>query len=141
MCVYFLALWLMEVKAIGNMFGLFSTLPYRKGEVVLTIQGEIMDHPLRTSIQIAENVHVDVAAPAKFINHSCAPNTKVEGRNMVALTNISAADEITFDYQSTEDELSAPFVCRDCGEMVKGKRFRGERLCNAVSAHKILETH
>ena len=122
------------------MLGLFSSSFYNKGELILKIRGKIIDHPSRTSIQIGPNRHVDVEAPAKFINHSCRPNTKIEGENIVALKKIAPGEEITFDYQSNEVELSASFICRECGQWVKGKKFRRENVCLPQVDHKIMET-
>jgi SET domain-containing protein len=48
------------------------------------------------------------ANPAGFLNHSCAPNCAAERRDngiwMVALRNIKAGEEITFNYGYTLDE-------------------------------------
>ncbi len=100
------------------MLGLFSSSFYDKGEAVLKITGKIIERPCRTSIQIGPNKHVDVGTPAKFINHSCHPNTKIDGEIIFALNQIFPGDEITFDYQSNEEEISASFICRECGQWV-----------------------
>jgi D-alanine-D-alanine ligase len=47
-------------------------------------------------------------------NHSCAPNTAMDGLNMVALRAIAAGEELTLDYAELLDEESEPFECR-CG--------------------------
>ncbi|MBK7559349.1 MAG: SET domain-containing protein-lysine N-methyltransferase [Chitinophagaceae bacterium] len=47
-------------------------------------------------------------------NHSCDPNTKYEGLNVVALRNISKGEELTLNYASFLDEHMEPFNCR-CG--------------------------
>lgn len=130
----------MEIKNSGKMLGLFSSLFYSKGNAVLKITGKIIDHPLRTSIQIAPNKHIDVAAPAKFINHSCCPNTKIEGDEIIAVKEIFPGDEVTFDYQAGEYELSHPFICRECGQWVKGMKYKGENVCLPRIDRKIVET-
>ena len=122
------------------MLGLFSSSFYGKGEVVLKIRGPLLDHPVQSSIQIGPNKHVEVDAPAKFINHSCMPNTKVENEQIVAIKKISPGDEITFDYQGSEYELAVPFVCRDCGQWVKGMKYKGENVCLQAMQQKIMET-
>jgi len=113
----------MEVKAIGEMYGLFSSSRYEKGDVVLYIEGEIVEKPSRTTVQIAPDTHVDVGFPAKFINHSCDPNCEVVNRELVAVKIIEKGDEITFNYQNSEDVLAHPFVCNDCGKWIRGRKF------------------
>ena len=130
----------MEIKQSGKMLGLFSSSFYDKGDVVLKISGPLLDHPEQTSIQIGPNKHVDVDAPAKFINHSCKPNTKIDGEQIVAIQKIHPGEEIFFDYQSSEYELAASFICRECGQWVKGMKFKHENVCLQAEEHKIMET-
>lgn len=113
----------MEIKAIDQMYGLFSTSLYEVGDVVLSIEGEIIDKPSRTTIQIVPNKHVDVDAPAKFINHSCNANCEVRGMELIAIKKINIGDEITFNYQNSEDILANPFICNDCGKWIRGRKF------------------
>lgn len=47
-------------------------------------------------------------------NHSCDPNTRYEGLNVVALRNISKGEELTLNYANFLDEHMEPFDCR-CG--------------------------
>ena len=113
----------MEVKAIGEMFGLFSTCSIAPGERVLKIEGHIVSQPSRTTIQIGPSIHVEVESPGKFINHSCSPNCKVENSELIAIKSIARGEEITFNYQESEDILAHPFICKDCDKWVKGKKF------------------
>ncbi len=47
-------------------------------------------------------------------NHSCEPNTKYEGLNVLALPAISKGEELTLDYASYCDENMEAFTCH-CG--------------------------
>ena len=47
-------------------------------------------------------------------NHSCDPNTRYEGLNVVATRNIARGEELTLNYASFLDEHMEPFECR-CG--------------------------
>jgi len=47
-------------------------------------------------------------------NHSCSPNTRYDGLNVVATEDIAAGDELTLDYASFLDEHMEPFTCH-CG--------------------------
>lgn len=51
---------------------------------------------------------------SELFNHSCAPNTGVKGQILlVARRGIAEGEELTFDYETTEDQPGA-FDCR-CG--------------------------
>ena len=42
------------------------------------------------------------------------------GRDLVAITSISAGDEITFDYNTNEWAMATPFKCMETGRFVSG---------------------
>lgn len=104
------------------------------GEVVLEICGMLVDRADRYSVQIGEQLHVKPPADLsphdddpryrwRFLNHSCRPNAAVRGTLLMAIAPIGAADEVTFDYNTTELEIACPFECRcgHCGgEMIRG---------------------
>ena len=111
-------------KAIvsSNKFGrcVLAGAPIRKGEVVAEFDGitlprqefselyasdpvrfeEIRDH----AIQIAEDVWRDSDGIARYLNHSCEPNCGIRGvSTLVAMRDINAGEEMTWDYEMTED--------------------------------------
>ncbi len=47
-------------------------------------------------------------------NHSCDPNTRFDGLNVLAIKSISKGEELTLDYAEFLDENMEPFQCR-CG--------------------------
>jgi D-alanine-D-alanine ligase len=47
-------------------------------------------------------------------NHSCDPNTRYRGLDVVALRDIAAGEELTFDYADCYNEAITPFACK-CG--------------------------
>ncbi|MBK8954902.1 MAG: SET domain-containing protein-lysine N-methyltransferase [Saprospiraceae bacterium] len=49
-------------------------------------------------------------------NHSCVPNTKFEGLNVVALREISKDEELTLDYALFMHPDLEPFACQ-CGQL------------------------
>jgi hypothetical protein len=93
-------------------------------EIVLKIEGIIKSLPNKYTIQVGTNKHIescssdhaDIRSTWRFINHSCKPNCSVDisGMNVIALRNIQTGEEITFDYNTTESEIVAPFLC-NCG--------------------------
>jgi hypothetical protein len=63
--------------------------------------------------------------PWQFLNHSCEPNVRVQGRDLVAARAIKAYEELSFDYETTEWDMASPFTCR-CGAC-DGRTVRGFR--------------
>ena len=99
---------LVITKETSKGTGVFANCHFAKGEIVV-IGRALKVVPSRTiySLQMDFDVHIDIDAPAKLINHSCSPNTGVRnnqlgGYDFVALTNIASGEEITFDYETTE---------------------------------------
>lgn len=95
----------------------YSRFFFASGELVYKVRGEATPERTRHTIEIGPGEHV-YDAYAQYINHSFAPNLKLEGRDMLALQDISAGDELTFNYLDTESEIASPFVCHDTGKPV-----------------------
>ena len=107
------------------------------GEVILEIYGVFVDRPSKYTVQVEDNLHVELPGvegstqepdlhPWRFLNHSCDPNAALVGLKLVALRPIRQWDEVTFDYNTTEFEMSTPFACQ-CGHcdgtMIRGFKF------------------
>jgi hypothetical protein len=104
--------------------GCFASRPIKKGERIMLFKG-----PKITYAQTKTPFHRDhyfQVGPNSFegktpnrrrpVNHSCNPNSKIIGREMLtAIHNIRKGEEITFDYSTTMYNDSATFRCR-CGE-------------------------
>jgi len=95
--------------------GVFTTRDFKRGETVV-IGKCISQSSERTiyTIQTDHDVHVMMDEPAVRINHSYAPNTGVRNNqwgayDFVALEDIASGTEIFFDYETTEDDLTADF--------------------------------
>jgi hypothetical protein len=95
----------------------YARFSFASGELVYTVRGEATAERCRSSIEIAPGEHV-VDPYAQYVNHSFAPNLRLEGRQMFALRDIAIGDELTFNYLETESEIAAPFVCHDTGKPV-----------------------
>ncbi len=105
-----------EIRPAGEKGrGVFALRPFQKGETVV-VGRRVGVYPQRTiySIQVDWDVHVEMDEPAIRINHSDTPTTGVQDNawgafNFVALRDIAAGEEITFDYETTESELTEAF--------------------------------
>lgn len=93
--------------------GVFATATIRPGAVILEIDdSRVVDdqHPLREEMGenpdhrdwLPDGSAVLMQQPERYINHSCEPNAFVYSvrrkRFVVALRNIAAGQEITYDY-------------------------------------------
>ena len=135
-----------EVKKVAKGYmGLYATQTIKKGTVVLWLSenSNYFKEPTRTSIQV-RNLHLE-HYEGGCINHSCTPNAKVLGVMigldmsthfvpflafaesskinpvLMAGEDILAGEEITFDYETTEEELAEPFQCNCHGRWIRGK--------------------
>lgn len=120
----------------GGEFRVVAMRAVAAGEVLLTIEGEVVARPSRTSVQVSEREHVDVPAtwtleevlaraPWRFLNHACEPSAWVRGREVVALRPLAPFEEVTFDYATTEASMATPFRCRCGAPSCGGREIRG----------------
>jgi hypothetical protein len=96
--------------------GLFAGRAFRRCETVLVIRGRLVHYSLlwkregsafsANCIRFGPESYLDPGdGPARYLNHSCAPNTAVTKRSnrlcLVATRRISKGEEIVFDYSTT----------------------------------------
>ena len=130
---------LVRVEEIGGEAALVATGHIDAGGLILVAAGIMLHAPTRTSVQQGPGRHHDVPPgtdadtrsrvyPWFALNHSCEPNAYWVLDDLRAHRAIEAGDLVTFDYETTEDELSTPFRCA-CNspacrrEVVRGYRF------------------
>ena len=109
----------MEVKrnVTLNEDGLFATKKYMKDEVVFVLSGIEYSSPTRETIYVGNNKHI-YDKNGIYMNHSFNPSTFIDNINVVALHEINAGDELTFDYNINEINMAAPFMAN--GVLVSG---------------------
>ncbi len=101
-----------ETKKTGE--GLFASENIKRGEVVADFSGgkvykakKASDLPKEVTdyaIQFGENEWIDTPEEGRFLNHSCEPNGGIKGKfQIIAMRDIKAGEELTFDYEMTED--------------------------------------
>ena len=103
--------------------GVFAGRAIRRGETILLFAGALIDFAETKrrgprecmAIQVGPDLYIDTQPPGVFANHSCAPNAGIRhDRELVALRNIAAGEEIRYDYSTTMDEKSFTMQCH-CG--------------------------
>jgi len=101
--------------------GVFSTMNFKCGDVLFRMTGQLIKSPTRTSVQIGDNLHIEDAL-AGFVNHSCAPNARIDRHThcFIAMQDIAVDDEVMFDYNANEDCMASPFVCECCQKNIAG---------------------
>ena len=121
-----------KIVEINGMKGVITTIDADAGDIVYEFRGEKILRPTRTSVQIgSRHIEEDVIA---YVNHSCTPNVNVEDMRyndwnmfgtyaLISIRDIAAGEELTFDYNSTEDEVAHPFECSCHGTLIRGKNY------------------
>ena len=125
------------VARSGGEFRLVTVQAVASGAVVFRLEGDETPTPTRYSVQIGKDLHIDLGSeregaevldryPWRFMNHHCEPSTAICGRDVVALRALSALDDVTFHYNTTEEDMAEPFLCR-CGSLRCEGSIRGAR--------------
>ncbi len=112
--------------------GVFTNKSFNRGDAVFIMKGKQKKFKIRTE---SDSRKFDSLAPdvanwigidkdtwvnpqdgfSTVLNHSCNPNVGIKGRvTFVALRDILAGEELTFDYSITEDDVYWKFKCH-CG--------------------------
>jgi hypothetical protein len=107
---------LVEIKEIENRFnGLFASKDIDVGKIILVLSGNYFNEPTRTSIQIGSR-HIE-HYEGGYMNHHCEPSAEIVVNSrphaaqgtieplVVAKRNIKEGEEITFNYETTEDNM------------------------------------
>jgi SET domain-containing protein len=125
--------------------GCYTTVPIRKGTAIVEYTGPritVEEADARYSARpetylfgLSDGKHViDGDGIAAFVNHCCDPNCEpeeVDGRIwIVALRDIAAGEELTYDYNLYDGEGDAPCFCG-------AKNCRG----SLYSAEELRQTH
>jgi SET domain-containing protein len=97
-----------EVRKSRSGSGVFAVRQFLPGELVIEIKGQLL--PIKHYdgstfvMELDRKWYLEPTIPAAFLNHSCNPNTELlqvtrYTLGLIALCNIEAGTEITFDYQ------------------------------------------
>jgi hypothetical protein len=114
--------------------GLFSTKDFKKGEVAFVMKGEIIKfHPKNREetmntpnlIGLDKELYLDPISPYVYMNHHCNPNLGVDaddGVSYVAIRDIKAGEELTFDYSISEYsdwDMNCSCDYKNCRKVIK----------------------
>lgn len=116
------------VKKSKTGLGLYAQEDIKKGSFVIEYKGPLLNNKQRDEkagkylFEINSRKTIDGSSRkniARYINHSCSPNSEVEVKNdrvfIVAIRSIKLGDEITYDYgKEYLDAFINPYGCK-CG--------------------------
>lgn len=118
-----------EIRALGGARGraAFARQRIAPDELLAIWAGRVLDVAALQALSPAERSHtiqieeglflasLTPEEPSDFINHSCAPNAGIRGQvALVAMRQIAADEEITFDYAMADSTPYDEFDCA-CG--------------------------
>lgn len=116
-------------------WGVFATKGFASGDLVMRSRPlEVLGQPNSHSVQISWKKHVMMDLPARFVNHICGLanvgvklNDETGSYDFLAIRNIQSDEEILWDYETSEFEISHHFTCLcgspSCRGILKGYRF------------------
>lgn len=94
------------------------------GAVLNVFKFPVLTYPTMHTVQLTEGVHVAPTDGAECISHQCGPDTNsavvvaddCQSAAFVATRDVAEGEEMTFNYNTTEWEMSSPFpcVCKAC---------------------------
>jgi len=129
----------------GNQVGIFAISPISVGSVIavcgsMIYSSDVLEHMpqehMQTALQIEDNLFVQTITDPNdtcLINHSCHPNSGfLNAVQIVAMQDIPAGQEITYDDAMTNGTSRRRFVCHcnsiDCRGEITGDDWRQKSL-------------
>ena len=134
-----------------NHYRIVATEDIAQGQSILTIEGQVTGKPTMYSVQISETTHIDLDDAKlvdkyperylwRFLNHHCQPNSVLKGRDLAAVANIKAGEEVTFNYNANEYKIAAPFRCWcDAHDKTMVRLVRGYKYLSAAERRQLAD--
>ena len=132
--------------------GAFATDWIFKGELVSVWSGFIVNSEqfallpeeiARHTVQVEEGLYLaswTEDEPSDFINHSCDPNTGMDGQlSLIAMRDIPPGEEVSFDYAMTDGTAYDEFLCDcrspHCRFLISGNDWKRRELWDRYAGH------
>lgn len=138
---------LVGVLETAGEYRLVTVQPVAAGELLFRIEGEETPIPTRYSVQVGTGAHIDSGSDCgmaevldryfwRFMNHHCEPATMIRGRDVIALRDLVPMEDVTFNYNTTEENMAEPFACH-CGSARCEGTIRGARHLAAADRERL----
>ena len=81
------------------------------------------------TLQLGKNLWLQpkIGSFGRYLNHSCKPNAITKGRQVIAIRDIKANEEVTIDYSITDDDVFWEMACKckskACRKVIKSVQF------------------
>ena len=129
-------------ESAGGQLARYATTDIAKDEVIVDLKAVMkrVGRPSANTLQLAEGYHYQAFPEPLRINHHCSPNGYMCFEDMTyrALRDVSAGEELTFHYCTTEFEMANPFDCLcgspDCLGWVAGFKHLDEKQVEKLSS-------
>lgn len=131
--------------------GVIATEPIRAGELLVVFGGAVLHHrelvelpadERRKVLQVDEDLYLysTVESVADWVNHCCEPNAGLRGQlALVALRDIEAGEEISYDYAMSDGSAYDSFRClcgaAACRGQITGDDWKLEHLWARYDGH------
>jgi len=122
----------------GKGRGLFASVQYAPNDFLMSAKANaVSDMQCSHSIQTGWDKHVVMDLPAILINHSCDANVGIRDNELgaydfFAIKDIVKGEELVWDYNASEWEISSPFQCAcgsaRCRGLLRGFKHDGEHV-------------
>jgi SET domain-containing protein len=114
--------------------GAFAGRNFKKGEIILRWKPKVISAFEAKQLSNAEKHYICpglaneywlMQKPERYINHSCAPNTKAKNGADIAIKDIKKGEELTSDYSLGNSLTSFKCNCqaKNCKGFVKASFF------------------
>jgi SET domain-containing protein len=110
---------IMKSKIQGK--GVFAARDFKKGEVIIKWDAsdkinkkEYDSAKDKTYLSKVGKIYLRMKAPAKYVNNSCNPNTKVKNFCDVTIRDIKKGEEITGNYADDTGGIDFKCNCKKC---------------------------
>lgn len=117
---------MIDRPALGR--AVIARTAFRAGAWMARFDGVTVGYMTQHSLQKTARLHIFDTYFVGLLAHACEPNAvlDMDRQNLHALRAIRLGDLLTIDYDSTEDELFAPFACHcgaaSCRSVIRGRR-------------------
>ena len=106
----------------GDMLGVITEESILSETLIRVFNPQYSGARDKYTIQIGDKHMMDEIG--QYLNHNCNPNSEIKDNKGVpclyAIKDINANDEITFNYNTTEEVLANPFYCDCHNKLIKG---------------------
>ncbi len=146
----------LEIKETKKGKGIYSKVFLPADHVILEFKGDIISKDqiknYMDALQITEKTYLGLSGDVDdYVHHSCNPNCglHIVGNRalLVALWDVKAGDEVTFDYSTssndTKDEWELACVCgtSKCRKKISGYQYLDDATKNYYESRGVVPSY